>query len=134
MENLNIKFLEQKSKFLHLAFVQNDIEIRPLQNVRDFIQEGTTLNHCVAKESYICNTRVLILSARINGERTETIEFDLQQMKAMHVGGYSNDLAEHHKEIMKVLEKNIPAIKEIVIPKKKKNANKLQEVPVELEV
>ena len=54
---------EAKGKYLGIAFSDGEIEVRVLQSVQEFIEEGKTMHHCV--ERYHDKSDSLILSARI---------------------------------------------------------------------
>lgn len=60
------------------VLTDGDIEISPLKTVNDFYCEGSALHHCVFTMGYYKRKDSLILGAKVNGERTETIEVSLK--------------------------------------------------------
>jgi len=45
-------YSEQKGKFLDLHFCKGNITIKPLASVKEFMQEGSELNHCLFTNAY----------------------------------------------------------------------------------
>lgn len=82
-----IAFRELKGKFFGVVVTDNEITIKVLESVREHIIEGTELHHCVGQCNYAMRSNSLILSATVNGERTETIEIDLDSMTIHNVEG-----------------------------------------------
>ena len=103
------------ARFEKLVLVEKDIEIRPLTSVQEFAEEGDTLHHCVYTNEYFKQQNSLILSARRNGERLETIEFDLKRLSVVQSRGKYNSETEHHKQIVKIVNSNRNKIKQLAI-------------------
>ena len=53
----------------------------------EFYEEGKAMHHCVYTNAYYNDENSLILSARIDGERIETVEVDLQTLKVVQSRG-----------------------------------------------
>ncbi|MDL2305071.1 PcfJ domain-containing protein [Bacteroides sp. OttesenSCG-928-D19] len=102
------EYREAKAKFFGLMFSDGLISIRVLESVADIVLEGKVMHHCVG--SYHSKTDSLILSACIDGERIETIEVSLSQLKVIQSRGICNKNTEHHSRIIKLVENNIPLI------------------------
>ena len=77
---------ETKKKFLGLVFGEDNILIRVLNSVQEFIEEGEVMKHCVFSNEYFKHTESLILSAMVDGVKTETIEVSLNTMKVVQIG------------------------------------------------
>lgn len=101
---------EQKAKFLVLMFKDKNLVIQPLQTIEEFQLEAKSLGHCVYSNNYFEKEESLILSARIDGKRTETIEFSLEEMKIIQSRGYSNQATEYNGRIKQLVSDNIPRI------------------------
>ena len=51
--------------------------MKVLESVQEYLEEGKALHHCVFTNEYYLKEQSLILSARIDGKRIETIEVSL---------------------------------------------------------
>lgn len=103
-------FREMKGRFFGLAVTDNEITIRVLESVREHIIEGTELHHCVGHGNYAMRSNSLILSATVNGERTETIEINLDTMTIQQCRGLLNQPSEYHDRIVNLMKRNIHLI------------------------
>lgn len=107
------EYKEAKAKFFGLAFSDGVISIRVLESVADIIQEGKLMHHCVG--SYHSKTDSLILSACINGEKIETIEVSLTQLRVIQSRGVCNKNTEYHDRIVNLVNQNIPLIEKRLV-------------------
>lgn len=100
------------AKFIGLCIVGNGIEIKPLESVFDFFEEGEAMHHCVYTNGYYKNKNSLILSAKdTNGKRIETIEVDLKKFSVVQSRGVCNKNTERHEEILELMNENMKLIK-----------------------
>lgn len=104
------EYKEAKAKFFGLMFSDGLISVRVLESVADIVLEGKLMHHCVG--GYHSKTDSLILSACIDGQRIETIELSLSQLKVIQSRGVCNKNTEHHSRIIQLVESNIPLIEE----------------------
>ena len=100
------RFQELKSKFFGIAFTDGTIQVRVLESVMDFLEEGTAMHHCVYSSEYYLKPDSLILSACIDGKRIETIEVSLKTMKVLQSRGVCNKSTEYHDRIIELVNKN----------------------------
>lgn len=100
------KFKELKSKFFGIEFSDGVINIRVLDSVMEFAEEGTAMHHCVFTNAYYLKENSLILSATIDGKRIETVEISLKTMEVMQSRGICNKNTEYHDRIIKLVNKN----------------------------
>jgi hypothetical protein len=105
------KFQEMKSRFFGIQFTDGIIQIRVLESVEEIIQEGEMMHHCVFTNNYHLKTDSLILSACINGQKIETIEFSLSKMEVVQSRGVCNKKTEYHDRIIELVNKNRRQIK-----------------------
>lgn len=101
-------YREAKEKFFGLMFSDGLISVRVLESVAEIINEGKVMHHCVA--GYHSKTDSLILSACIDGERVETIEVSISQLKVIQSRGVCNKNTKHHDRIIQLVEQNISLI------------------------
>ena len=100
------RFQELKGKFFGIAFTDGTIQVRVLESVLDFLEEGTAMHHCVYPNEYYLKPNSLILSATINGKRVETIEVSLKTLKVLQSRGVCNKNTEYHDRIIELVNKN----------------------------
>nr|WP_288210528.1 PcfJ domain-containing protein [uncultured Dysgonomonas sp.] len=116
----------KKAMLTGIVFSDGTIKVRVLESVKEYIEEGDSLHHCVA--SYALKEDSLIFSARIRGKRIETVEVSLKQLKVVQSRGLQNKNTEYHDRIISLMNKNMHLIKERLKPKKngtKKDVNRI---------
>lgn len=121
LKQKNKAYIERMKRFLNLEFVDGDLTIKPLQSIDDFKKEGKKLKHCVFTNDYYNKTHSLLLSARVNGVRTETIEFSIQTWEVIQCRGKHNSNTDHHDRILELMKKSIPAIRKASQKRKSKS-------------
>ena len=100
------RFQELKGKFFGIAFTDGTIQVRVLESVLDFLEEGTAMHHCVYSNEYYLKPNSLILSVTIDGKRVETIEVSLKTLKVLQSRGVCNKNTEYHDRIIELVNKN----------------------------
>jgi hypothetical protein len=101
------RYAERVSRWLGVMIRGKGITIRPLQNIREFYEEGEAMHHCVFSNGYYKKDGILILSARKAGIRLETIEVDTTRWKIIQCRGRFNQDSAHHKAIVSLMERNM---------------------------
>jgi DNA-directed RNA polymerase subunit RPC12/RpoP len=124
LEKAIVQYIERNQKFFDLEFSTGDISIKVLQSVEEFKDEGDELNHCIYTNEYYLKEKSLILSAKVNGKRTETIELTLPELKIEQSRGFKNKSTEHHNQIIKLVKKNLNVIRKIVIDTRPRSKGK----------
>ena len=109
------EFLLQKSKFFDIAFHEGGLNIIVLNNVEEFIIEGDELHHCVFTNEYYKKPESLILSARKDNKRIETIEVSLTKMDVIQSRGLCNQNSKYHDQIINMIRNNIHQIAQIAV-------------------
>ncbi|WP_085536594.1 PcfJ domain-containing protein [Massilibacteroides vaginae] len=104
------EYREAKAKFFGLAFFDGVISVRVLESVAEIILEGKLMHHCVG--SYHTKEDSLILSACIDGEKIETIEVSLTQLRVIQSRGICNKNTKYHDRIVNLVNQNISLIEE----------------------
>jgi len=100
------KFHDMKSRFFGIQFTDGVIQVRVLESVEEILQEGDIMHHCVFANEYHLKPDSLILSACVNGQKVETIEFSLSQMQVVQSRGVCNKNTEYHDSIVNLVNKN----------------------------
>lgn len=103
-------FIRLKSKFFDLKISDGTIEIIVLDSIEAFKEEGETMHHCVFSSSYYDRPDSLVMSARIEGKRIETIELSLTDMKILQSRAVCNGTSEYHDRIINLLNSNLHQI------------------------
>ena len=104
-------YRKQKGKFFGIAFTDGTIQVRVLESVLEFLEEGTTMHHCVHTNKYYLKPESLILSARIGDKRIETVEVNLKTLSVVQSRGVCNQNTEYHERIIGLVKKNINLIR-----------------------
>ena len=104
------RFQTLKAPFFGIAFSDGTIQIRVLESVQEYIEEGQALHHCVFTNEYHLKDESLILSASIAGKRIETIELSLETMEFLQCRGLMNQNTEYHERIIKLVHQNMKQI------------------------
>ena len=116
-------YADHFSRFFGLEIKEGNLTIRVLRSVDEFKEEGDELNHCVYTNEYYLKKDSLIMSAMVDGVRTETAEINLKKFTIEQCRGQGNMPTNYHDQIIELIKKNIPKIKEIVRKTKKNKTN-----------
>ena len=111
----NVEYIERMGKVLGVIVKSKDITLKPLQNIQEFFDEGSTLNHCVFRNGYYRHKDCLIIGARVKGKRTETIEVDMKEWKIVQCRGKHNQPSKYHTQIMRLMNANMNKFKTAAI-------------------
>ena len=101
------KYFKTKKHFFGLVFSEKNISINVIESVKDFLEEGCIHNHCVFTNEYYKKQNSLVLSAKVNGVHTETIQISLQNLEILQSRGKGNKASRYNKEIIKLVSKNL---------------------------
>lgn len=101
------KFIEHIRPFLGMEIKDSDLVIRPLENVAQFYAEGKAMHHCVFANEYYARPGCLILSARVGGERMETLEVSLDTFEIIQSRAVCNGTSKHHERIIRLMKDNM---------------------------
>ena len=97
--------------FMGLKLTDGTIVIQALPTVKDIMQEGNAMHHCVFAAGYYKRLDSLLLTAKVNDERVETIEVDLKRYQLVQSRGVCNQNSKYHNEIVSLVNKNMNIIK-----------------------
>lgn len=110
-KTINEKYIERRKKFYDMVLTDGLIECRVLRDVKAFEEEGTMMHHCVFKCKYYEKPYSLILSARINDARIETIEVDLANYRIKQCYGKHDQFTMYHQRILDLVNAQMDTIK-----------------------
>ena len=112
IRSLEKKYETTKSRFFGLAFSDNLIQVKVLESVNEFWEEGQAMHHCVYASSYYDRQDALIFSATIAGQRVETVEVSLSKLKVVQSRGVCNQNTEYHNRIISLVNNNMELIRQ----------------------
>ncbi|WP_343591345.1 PcfJ domain-containing protein [Flavobacterium sp.] len=115
-------YAEEKKHFFGLHFRDKNLNIKVLENVQDFMEEGDNLHHCVFTNEYYKKKDSLMLSAKVDDTAVETIEVSLSRLEVVQCRGMKNKHTKHHKQILNLLAENFAQIKERMKKKQPQHA------------
>lgn len=103
----NADYRSRLGRMLGVVVTVGNIELRPLQTIKEFYDEGEAMHHCVFTNKYYSKDGCLIIGARVNGERAETIEVNTKEWRIMQCRGKHNQDSQYHEAIMEAMTNNI---------------------------
>ena len=111
----NLEYIEKMGALLGVMVKVGDVELKPLQSVREFFDEGSELAHCVFTNKYYKHDHCLIIGARVEGKRTETIEIDTKEWKIVQCRGKHNQPSKYHDRILRLMNKNMDKFRRVAL-------------------
>lgn len=120
LEQAIVQYVERFKKFFDLKFTSGNLSIEVLKSIDEFKIEADELKHCVYTNEYYLKEKSLIMSAKVDGVRTETIEVDLKSFKIIQSRGLKNEATQFHDDIVKLINSNISKIKKAAHQKAEK--------------
>lgn len=97
--------------FIGMVISDGTVVIQVLPTVKDVKQEGKAMHHCIFTNKYYKRLDSLLLTAKVNDERVETIEVDLKRYQLVQSRGVCNQNSKYHNEIVSLVNKNMNIIK-----------------------
>ena len=102
-------FRQNREQFFGMMFRDKKIEIAIIPTAMGIHEEGEAMHHCVG--GYYNMPNSLIMSAKIDGKRIETIEVDLTDYRLVQSRGLQNKSTRYHKRIVDLVNKNMEEIR-----------------------
>lgn len=94
--------------YLPIAFENEHFTAHVLQSVKEFLDEGIAMDHCVFACRYYAKENSVILSIRNHdNKRLETCEVDVNKGIILQCYGKHDRFTQHHKEIKDFVNANI---------------------------
>lgn len=103
-------YVARRKQFFDIDIASGVIHIKVLRSVEEFFEEGKEMCHCVfANGYYDVNKKpnCLILSAKVNGQRMETLEVDLSSFSVVQCHGKHNQNSAFHDAILNLVRENM---------------------------
>ena len=102
-------FHANREQFLDMAFSKGRVSIQIIPTAVGIKQEGEAMHHCVG--CYYNRLDSLILSAKVDGKRMETIEVSLTDYRIVQSRGILNKNTNFHNLIVHLMKQGLPEIK-----------------------
>ena len=106
------RFKKLKEKFFGLSFTDGTIIVSVLESIQEYYNEGEAMHHCVGQSEYFLKPNSLVFSARIDGQRIETVELSLKTFQVIQSRGICNKNTKHHQHIINLVHKNVPLVQQ----------------------
>lgn len=103
-------FKQNRECFFGMLFTDGEIQITVIPTAEGIRQEGIAMHHCVG--GYYNKDNSLILSAKVDNKRIETIEVNLKSYEVIQSRGVCNSDTEYHERIIKLMKDNMGEIKQ----------------------
>ena len=101
-------FREQRERFFDMILKSDNITIQVIPTAMGIAEEGAHMCHCVG--GYYNRPNSLILSAKIDGKRMETVEVNLTTYTVAQSRGLQNKETEYHEQIVELVRLNMDEI------------------------
>ncbi|WP_352406277.1 PcfJ domain-containing protein [Petrimonas sp.] len=116
------KFNELKGRFFGIVFSDEVVSVKVLESIREYIQEGKLMHHCVGHSEYYLKPDTLVMTAIADSKHVATIEFSLKTFKIIQCRGVANQKPKFHDRIIDLVNRNAGLIRNRM--KSGKNSNK----------
>lgn len=103
-------YIARRKQFFDLDIASGVIHIKVLRSIEEFFEEGKDMGHCVFSNGYYDVNKkpnCLILSAKVNGHRMETLEVDLSSFTVVQCQGKRNVNSAFHDAILRLIRENM---------------------------
>ena len=101
------EFYETKSCYFGIVITDDILEIKVLDSIKAYFEEGEAMSHCVAKCEYYSKPQSIVLSAHDkDGHRIETVEYSLVENRVVQSRGVCNTNTEYHQRIIDLVNAN----------------------------
>lgn len=107
-------YQKRMKSYIGMQFDDGTVFIHMLESVKEFLEEGTHMHHCVYNMGYYKkeHKNSLIMSARDSeGNRLETIEVNLRTYSIVQSRGHNNQSTDYHDEIIRLVSNYMPSIR-----------------------
>ena len=108
------EYKKRRERFYGLSLTDGRIVVEVIKSIKEMQEEADFMHHCVMSGEYYKKEESLIMSAKEQGERLETIEVNLKTMKVVQCFGKFNSLTKRHDDILNIVKNNIKKIAELV--------------------
>ena len=123
-KRINDAYIKRRKRFYDMVLTDGLIDVRVLIDVPAFKAEAEEMHHCVYTSEYYKKPYSLILSARINDKRIETIEVDLTNYTIKQCYGKHDQFTMYHQRILDLVNAQMDTIKQFNTTRKRTTKQK----------
>jgi hypothetical protein len=109
VEEFEDTFRANREQFYGMTFSKGNVTIQIIPTAMGIKEEGEAMHHCVG--GYYNQLNSLILSAKVDGKRMETIEVNLTTYKIVQSRGLQNKSTNYHNTIVHLMKQGLPEIR-----------------------
>lgn len=106
-------YTRRMKKYFGMNITDGNIVICVLKNLAEFEAEGAAMHHCVFANKYYAKPNSLVMSAKVDGKRQETIEVNLKRFELVQSRGVNNMNSEYHDRIVDLVNANMFLIQQL---------------------
>ena len=112
-------YTRRMKKYFGMVISDGNIVITVLKNLAEFEEEGRMMHHCVFENKYFAKRDSLVMSAKVDGMRQETVEVSLKRFTLIQSRGVNNQNSKYHDEIVSLVNANMPQIRKLANSKRR---------------
>lgn len=102
-------FHKTREQFLGMMFKKGRVTIQIIPTAKGIVEEGEAMHHCVG--GYYNKWDSLILTAKVDGKRMETIEVNLNDYEIVQSRGLQNQYTNFHNKIVHLMKQGLPEVR-----------------------
>ncbi|MDE6577257.1 MAG: PcfJ domain-containing protein, partial [Muribaculaceae bacterium] len=106
------KFEELKGRYIGLAMTDGKINLRTLDSVAEYYEEGEKQHICVGSSSYYLRADTLVFTATMGGKTIATVEISLKDFSILQCRAFANKVCEYTEQIANIINVNKKMIAE----------------------
>ena len=106
------KFEELKGRYIGLAMTDGKINLRTLDSVAEYYEEGEKQHICVGSSSYYLKADTLVFTATMGGKTIATVEISLKDFSILQCRAFANKVCEYTEQIANIINANKKMIAE----------------------
>lgn len=109
-------YVEGRSPWLGWRLEKEGVTLVVLGSIKEFFEEGEEMHHCVFSASYYDLKKhpfSLILGARVDGKRTETVEVSVDNWKVVQCMGKYNKPSAYHDTILGLVKGSMAELRKL---------------------
>ena len=106
------KFEELKGRYIGLVMTDGKINLRTLDSVAEYYEEGEKQHICVGSSSYYLKADTLVFTATMGGKTIATVEISLKDFSILQCRAFANKVCEYTEQIANIINVNKKMIAE----------------------
>ena len=100
------KFEELKGRYIGLAMTDGKINLRTLDSVAEYYEQGEKQHICVGTSKYFLKADTLVFTATMGGKTIATVEISLNDYSILQCRAFANDICNYTEQIAGIINAN----------------------------